>query len=112
MTDQPPATTGKAAIHSVSQWGSVGVMVFWAVGLALKHFGVSPDDVKGATSAVKQLIDLGYQAAIPLGALVAIFGRWRATQPITGVLKAAPTPALPQSQPPAMMSPPAEDPPY
>lgn len=108
MTDQPPAPAGKAAVRSVSQWGSVGVMVFWALGMVLKHFGVSADDAHGATDALKQLIDLGYQAAIPVGALVAIFGRWRATQPITGVLKAKP---LPQSQPPAE-TPPAEDPPY
>lgn len=107
MTDQPPAPAGKPAIRSVSQWGSVGVMVFWAIGLVLKHFGVSADDAHGATDALKQLIDLGYQAAIPIGALLAIYGRSRATQPITGVLKAKPAPAL--SQPPPT---PAEDPPY
>lgn len=104
MTDQPtepPAS--KPAIKSVSQWGSMGVLAFWALGLVLKHFGLSPDDVHGAQDAIKSLIDLGYEAAIPVAALVAIWGRQRAKTPISGVLKAKPIPAT---------LPTAEDPPY
>ena len=69
----------KPAVQSMTHWSAALTLFFWALPFLLHRLGVSsPDDVA-------DLIQAAHQLAVPVGTVLVVVGRMRATQPIQGV---------------------------
>lgn len=89
---------GKPAVKSVTNFGIAGAAFFWALPMILRHLGFHEGDLSAVSQAVRQLADLGAQAAVPVGLIVAAWGRAHAKQPITGVFTAPTVPQQPAAE--------------
>ena len=76
----PLPEAGKPAAQSVTLWGAAAALAGLLVHAVLSRMHVAPADVQQAAQDVSDII-----AAV--GSLVAIWGRTRATRPITTLIK-------------------------
>jgi hypothetical protein len=66
----------------MTHWSAGLTLFFWALPFLLRHVGVqSPADVDA-------LVQAAHQLAVPVGTILVVIGRMRATQPIQGVFQA------------------------
>lgn len=69
---------GKAATQSATMWGAIATLLALVVHVVLSRLNVAPADIQAAITDLNDIVGA-------VGSLVAIYGRWKATTPITSI---------------------------
>jgi hypothetical protein len=77
---EPMPATGKPAAQSLTLWGAAAALAGLLVHAVLSRMNVAPGDVQQAAQDISDIITA-------TGSLVAIWGRMRASRPITTLIK-------------------------
>jgi hypothetical protein len=77
MTSLEPMP-GKPATRSATMWGAITTLIALVVHVVLARLHVAPADIQAAIQDVTDIVGA-------VGSLVAIYGRWKATTPITSI---------------------------
>lgn len=87
---------GKPAVASVTVWAALVVVIAQVVKI-LFGYDLTAADQQLIVSAIQQIVEIASTVATIIGALAALWGRIRAAQPITGVIKPRGNGNAPQS---------------